>query len=377
MNYFRSVFLTASLSVLLSATASLAEDNKVDVGIGTKAKDTTVAHSLKGTGNTLAVRVGDTAPTASTKVSIDQVGDGNSLHANINGSRGNYNLGQIGNANQMTATSLGDSNTIRAAQKGNSNLATLDQAGTNNTITGRASELAPPSSQVSEYTAGVIQNGEANQLIVSQRGDYHNLSVGQDGSNNVATISQTQRNTLVNLSQTGNGNSANLSSENARADNGGGLDVSQKGNKNDAKARLGKGIGTIASIQQVGDGHIATLDAIGSRNNLSIIQNGTADTAHLTVNGDGNTAKLAQTEGSKNVINANIGGADSAGPCLSCVGAGPATGNTMLITQTNVSNQTVNAGISGNANKMDVNLGASNTTATYAMSGAGNVLIAR
>ena len=169
--------------------------------------------------NTNSVYITQTNAGSSNKITANQSGHGNYESITLGGSNNNINVGQgytfsktgvaseapaasieniaglivSGNSNNVTNSQVGNSNSIVANITGNTNNASLSQQGNNN-------------------QAYSLINGNGNALSIGQLGNSNIASVNLYGNNNMATVTQTGNNhgTVLNLINAGGANNVSV-----------------------------------------------------------------------------------------------------------------------------------------------------------------------
>jgi hypothetical protein len=169
--------------------------------------------------NRNSVYITQTNAGSSNKIVANQSGRGNYESITVGGSNNNINVGQgytfnktgvaseatagsieniagltvSGNSNNVTNSQVGNANSIVANITGNTNNASLNQLGNNN-------------------QAYSIINGSGNTLSIGQSGNSNIASVNLYGNNNMATVTQTGNNhgTVLNLINAGGANNVSV-----------------------------------------------------------------------------------------------------------------------------------------------------------------------
>jgi hypothetical protein len=147
-------------------------NNNINVGQGYTFNKTGVASEA--TAASIENIAGLTVSGNSNNVTNSQVGNANSIVANITGDTNNISLNQLGNNNQAYSIINGSGNTLSVGQSGNSNIASVNLYGNNNMAT-------------------VTQTGNNHGTVLNliNAGGANNVSVVQTGIGDAYSLQQT------------------------------------------------------------------------------------------------------------------------------------------------------------------------------------------
>jgi len=175
-----------------------------DVYVEQVGSSSTITITQEGSGNevgnsTTNVYIGS----GSNVVTVDQVGDNNSLAMVVNGSSADVTVNTQGSGNQQTIdcgtrTSAGcGASTITQTVTGDDNIVTQDLgAGANHTsnitVTGDTNTVTHTSTSTSGATMNATIIGNTNTVSVTQSGTLtqQNVTINSTGSSNAITINQ-------------------------------------------------------------------------------------------------------------------------------------------------------------------------------------------
>jgi hypothetical protein len=144
---------------------------------------------------------------ADRSVYIEQIGDSNEARVTQSGAAARTDLHQAGNRNRIVVTQDG-SGSIKSRQSGDSNLAILAQAGSGqNAITlsqngsFNAAAVRQNNGGIAGNAAQLLQDGQRNQLDLTQNGGGNVANLAQQGDQNQLTAIQSGGQQLTILQQ--------------------------------------------------------------------------------------------------------------------------------------------------------------------------------